>query len=180
MEPHKHAAVIHAFADGAQIEAKVGSRWMTTSQPTFVETMEYRVKPKEHPLQHMIDAQAAGATIQYSPKGLDKWYDQYCSFDAHDIGGKYRIKHKHQDVMDAYDAGAKIQFRYSDSYMWRQCEERPMFLECNEYRVAPEVKSTMTDEQLRSVYTEKIGVFMLEVCRAVADAAVAHYIKEQK
>ena len=44
--PHKHAEVIRAFADGAQVEVKRdGGNWIATPRPDFDEDLEYRVKP---------------------------------------------------------------------------------------------------------------------------------------
>ena len=51
-QPHKHAAVIKAWADGAEIELKVGpgSNWQPTNKPAWVDCYEYRVKPTPVPL----------------------------------------------------------------------------------------------------------------------------------
>lgn len=47
--PHKHAAVIKAWADGAEIEYRnpdaIHSAWFTTKHPVWVDGFEYRVKP---------------------------------------------------------------------------------------------------------------------------------------
>ena len=44
--PHKHAAVIHAYADGAEIECRdePDSAWYGVSTPCFHPNKEYRVK----------------------------------------------------------------------------------------------------------------------------------------
>jgi hypothetical protein len=46
--PHKHAEVIKAWADGAEIQYKdsVYCLWHTIPDPLWVETVEYRVKPE--------------------------------------------------------------------------------------------------------------------------------------
>lgn len=53
-KPHKHAAVIKAWADGAEVEARypdsqyANSReWSVMSNPAFREEWEYRVKPSK-------------------------------------------------------------------------------------------------------------------------------------
>ena len=49
MKPQKHAALIHLWADGAEIEVEFlncPDEWMTTSQPEWAERRVYRVKPK--------------------------------------------------------------------------------------------------------------------------------------
>lgn len=46
MTPHKHAAVIKAWADGAQIERRTGDLWVP--MPSIHSTLydcEYRIKP---------------------------------------------------------------------------------------------------------------------------------------
>ena len=49
MTPHKHAAVIHAWADGASIEFKnTDGNWVPMSTPGFYPEYEYRVKSYEY------------------------------------------------------------------------------------------------------------------------------------
>ena len=46
-KPHKHAALIKAWADGAEIQVKdSGARWLDMSKPTWREWNTYRIKPK--------------------------------------------------------------------------------------------------------------------------------------
>jgi hypothetical protein len=49
--PHVHAAVIHAFADGAEIEfrLKTSNKWRLIDDPSFFESYEYRIKPEPKP-----------------------------------------------------------------------------------------------------------------------------------
>ena len=44
---HKHADVIMAWAEGAEIEYRshIDGGWMVTSEPRWLENYEYRVKP---------------------------------------------------------------------------------------------------------------------------------------
>ena len=46
---HKHAELIKAWADGAQIEFKCGEEWLDFMSGTnnWHESMEYRIKPRE-------------------------------------------------------------------------------------------------------------------------------------
>lgn len=48
-QPHIHADVIHAWADGAQIQYREGptdpAGWEDTATPSFAPLSEYRVKP---------------------------------------------------------------------------------------------------------------------------------------
>lgn len=56
-KPHKHAALIKQWADGAVIQvrnqafgtADVGPEWQDASKPLWDDYYEYRVKPKEYP-----------------------------------------------------------------------------------------------------------------------------------
>jgi len=47
---HKHADVIHAYADGAEIQYRnlqcSTPNWTDITEPSFCEDVEYRVKPK--------------------------------------------------------------------------------------------------------------------------------------
>ncbi len=50
MTPHKHAALIKAWADGAQIERKQQSGdWMIVARPSWLEEFEFRIKPEPNP-----------------------------------------------------------------------------------------------------------------------------------
>jgi hypothetical protein len=46
---HKHADVIHAWAEGAEVEAfnPATGKWVSTDLPVFYNCYEYRIKPKE-------------------------------------------------------------------------------------------------------------------------------------
>lgn len=44
--PHKHAALIHAWADGAEIEFWCfDGRWVSDSTPVWSPSAKYRIKP---------------------------------------------------------------------------------------------------------------------------------------
>lgn len=46
MTRHKHADVIHAWADGAEIQAFYGGKWWDEPIPCFFPENEYRIKPR--------------------------------------------------------------------------------------------------------------------------------------
>ena len=48
-KPHKHAEVIKAWADGAEIQALSGKFWLSTPSPQWSEDKEYRIKPEPKP-----------------------------------------------------------------------------------------------------------------------------------
>lgn len=104
--PHKHAAVIKAWADGAQIERrKLDSRsalcrdWSLAKYPSFSGDWEYRVKPEPHKWQTVIDAYEAGKEVQYRVDPKFPWSDwkkgsgRRLFQEDWDIStGEYRIK----------------------------------------------------------------------------------------
>lgn len=47
MNRHKHADLIHAWAEGTEIETFYEGSWTLCSPPPWYEDMEYRIKPKE-------------------------------------------------------------------------------------------------------------------------------------
>lgn len=54
MKPHKHAELIKAWADGAEIQAKLAEgygtgEWYDTDIPTWGLDKEYRIKPEPKP-----------------------------------------------------------------------------------------------------------------------------------
>jgi hypothetical protein len=46
---HKHADLIHAWADGAEIEIFNCGQWVVVQHPTFSGSLEYRIKPTPKP-----------------------------------------------------------------------------------------------------------------------------------
>ena len=47
--PHKHAELIKAWADGAEIEVRDSLVWQETTTPTWRGYFEYRIKPEPKP-----------------------------------------------------------------------------------------------------------------------------------
>ncbi len=49
--PHKHAELIKAWADGAEIECRpiTGRPWLTMLDPAWSKYEEYRIKPEPKP-----------------------------------------------------------------------------------------------------------------------------------
>ena len=47
--PHKHAELIKAWADGAEIQAKSDSVWLDCRNPEWWPNAEYRIKPEPQP-----------------------------------------------------------------------------------------------------------------------------------
>jgi hypothetical protein len=75
-KPHKHAALIKAWADGAKIEYKsigFNNTWKPTTTPLWGENDEYRIKPHKH--QEIIDAWKEGKDIQFKTDQVPIWCD---------------------------------------------------------------------------------------------------------
>lgn len=49
MKPHKHAELIKAWADGAEIEVFVQGKWERSAEPMWTKEVEYRIKPEPKP-----------------------------------------------------------------------------------------------------------------------------------
>lgn len=47
MKPHKHAELIKAWADGAQIQRLRENTWLDTNNPQWDPKIEFRIKPEE-------------------------------------------------------------------------------------------------------------------------------------
>jgi hypothetical protein len=64
---HKHADLIHAWADGAQIQwrdPKDDERWSDIKIPNWLEDCEYRIKPEPKP-----------DVVKYLICGLKSWVE---------------------------------------------------------------------------------------------------------
>lgn len=135
--PHVHAAAIHAFADGAQIQYfdTDTQAWHDTARPRFAIETQYRVKPAKN--QALIDAFDAGKVIQVRPKNGTVWVSQ--ARDKHlrdalesgllDNCYDLRVKPAFPDLYDAYMAGKTIQARCTDRQDKWDDEPRGNFLE---------------------------------------------------
>jgi hypothetical protein len=98
-KPHKHAATIKAWADGAEIQVSypqsgqahiTWSEWETVPDPRWHEEQRYRVKPVPHKWQKEIDAQRAGKVVQHRSVAGGEWVDGI--FWLFNSAGEYRIK----------------------------------------------------------------------------------------
>lgn len=106
--PHKHAAVIKAWADGADVEFRntlhkieINNGWIPLSpraRPGWNDEYEYRVKPMPHKWQKEIDAFNRGEEVQwqynYSPNPLRWWPKRDVDPDWNHSKVTYRIKPK--------------------------------------------------------------------------------------
>lgn len=91
--PHKHAELIKAWADGAEIEfyGINSCAWKPTNpkQIFWDPNTQYRIKP--HKWQKEMDAYKAGKAIQYRPHDNVEWDNCPVMF-FNDPTGHYRVK----------------------------------------------------------------------------------------
>lgn len=98
-QPHKHAALIKAWADGATIEARFRNSlshpfgpWQRQASPTW-DTTGYAEYRKNHKWQKEMDAQAAGKIVQYRAYPGTVWKDgRNWRFHDNTPEAEYRIK----------------------------------------------------------------------------------------
>lgn len=46
---HKYADMIHAWAEGAEIQYRFNDEWSDIENPSFIDCFEYRIKPTPKP-----------------------------------------------------------------------------------------------------------------------------------
>jgi hypothetical protein len=104
-KPHKHAAVIKAWADGAEIEClhRGLQTWRMSHQPLWNEDAEYRIAD---PYRELKEAHARGETIEC--KGTDGWFK--VASPTWWPGTEYRIHDQYRDLKEAHARGEKIEF----------------------------------------------------------------------
>lgn len=121
--PHKHSAIIKAWADGATIQFRdrPSTTWdMCMGNPEFRLEAEYRALDQH---QDARDAYAAGKQIEFrcasDPNG--PWNDvggEPCWFSNLVYRAKQPAPHKWQHVLDAQAAGKPIQAKWEGSKYW--------------------------------------------------------------
>ena len=85
-KPHKHAEIIKAWAEGAEVEfrAHFAERWQEANYPTWQDTnnptwhshYEYRVKVKEEVIITRVTLHKGSLTYPYLSTNSDPTYDQ--------------------------------------------------------------------------------------------------------
>jgi hypothetical protein len=48
-ERHKHADLIHAWCEGAEIEVQTNGEWLHIGRPNWNGSVEYRIRPEPRP-----------------------------------------------------------------------------------------------------------------------------------
>jgi hypothetical protein len=59
---HKHADVIHAWAEGAELEYLRDGEWVGQKNPSFHEALQWRVKPKTVKKEGWVNVYPANGT----------------------------------------------------------------------------------------------------------------------
>jgi hypothetical protein len=169
-KPHKHAALIKAWADGAVIEAQdpIAETWYTDSCPRWAERGQYRLKP-EQKWQKERNAFLRRERIQWRSTckqhaGME-WLDlkevdvrslAHVDIIFNEPTNEFRIPHKWQVEMDAHTRGEVIQYRDSDQAIdmihgcrqWRdfdaKTDPRPRWIThaTREHRIKPKTVKT--------------------------------------
>ena len=127
-KPHKHAELIKAWADGAEIEHKSTKYgWVKVDVPMWSPEHEYRIKP--HKWQHLIDAQNAGRQVQARyPRG--KWGDGKWDFASQVL--EYRLKPetvKFRSYMCKTSGGFRVHIVTHESNEKTPRDKRPGFVQ---------------------------------------------------
>lgn len=82
-QPRKHAELIKAWADGAEIQFKTGGDWLSFEEievPSWLDNFEYRIKPEVKPDVVKYYKATTGVTVnQYNPT---KYSNLKLTFDA--------------------------------------------------------------------------------------------------
>lgn len=90
--PHKHAAVIKAWADGAEIQCKAPHhvRWQDCSFPAWNADTKYRVKPETKKYRVVLWKNGTigvvnrpdAATICESSSNFDRWLTDWVEYEC--------------------------------------------------------------------------------------------------
>ena len=116
MSKHKHAELIKAWADGAEIECycRFTSRWFYKPNPNWSESLEYRIKPKPKwtPKYRLITAYADGiCTDAAVPKAVCNYHIIQQFVEEFDLGED----NQDSEVFKDYD-GSYTVYKRSDYY----------------------------------------------------------------
>lgn len=101
--PRKHADVIKAWADGAEVQARPPggcTMWADVKVPVFSSDWEYRVKPD--PYQHLRDALKAGKRVQYNPASQG-WMEGN-AFSFSEDPDCYRVIESAEQELEIFDS----------------------------------------------------------------------------
>jgi hypothetical protein len=80
MKPRKHAELIKAWADGAEIESLFGDSWEEIENPHWFEEQKYRIKPpKKSAGQVLYEASTSARLLPWKEIGIDN-QDHYESW----------------------------------------------------------------------------------------------------
>lgn len=155
-KPHKHAAVIKAWADGKEIEFRSAKsvKWESLRgfTPMWQEDSEYRVKPEPR-WQKEREAFARGERIQWRSTCKQHagmaWRDVPAqspimgpAFD--EPTNEFRIPHKWQAEMDAWERGEDVQCQEREGGHWWTMPSSPTTapgLDRFAYRITPKTQT---------------------------------------
>ena len=88
MARHKHSDIIHAWADGAEIQVKnLNGEWMNTPDPCWTDSVEYRIKPKIVKREGWVNIYRA-----HNPEMPDERPGSYCYLHAAEEAAKTKAR----------------------------------------------------------------------------------------
>lgn len=79
--PHKHAALIKAWADGATIEYRYANEWLLEQYPKWELSMDFRIKP---------EGKYTAAAYKSVTTG-DGWYENKRTFQLDPEAHQYKL-----------------------------------------------------------------------------------------
>jgi len=79
---HKHADLIHAWADGAEIQYRFKDGWSDIENPSFIDCFEYRIKPTPKPDVVKLYYKADEIFRECLGEGCTDKHDLCCTFDG--------------------------------------------------------------------------------------------------
>ena len=95
-----HPEILLGFAEGKIIEYKEtinGVQWIPTANPSFIDGMEYRVKPE--PRKFFLTMRSNG-TIDFIYKDNDEWQKIKAMIDADEYGFKGCRPYTYVEVLE--------------------------------------------------------------------------------
>jgi hypothetical protein len=97
MKPHKHAEIIKAWADGAEIEALDAGHWYKCNYPNWSERVQYRIKPEPKPEFNM--SEVLNNTLLIERAHYEKIYKELFDSYAHLYAEYKALKLKSAEVL---------------------------------------------------------------------------------
>ena len=116
------------------------------------------MKPHKHATVIKAWADNQDIQIQYKTNCTHEW--RTCYVPEWDECHEYRVKHKHQDLIDAHAKGAKIQYIFPNTGAWIDIST-PSWSNHIEYRIKPETTPNVY-KHVRVILMPKAGLVLID------------------